>query len=176
MFCSRLIFVTICLILIITNLSSCFVNIRTIGTLRTLGVNERKSITSLNKYKKQRNVYSSYLIGLRKQQRKIFPKNTNIDTIDFFMNFTKQFSGNYTTINNTNMCADSIIMGNIILDVSDVKYIHISTEKELIKIKLDNNTMENSSSFSTNLIFNGLQNMDIIFTTVGLVGKFININ
>lgn len=169
---SRLVFVTICVMLIITNLSSCFINIRSI---RTIAFNERKSITSLSKYKKQRNVYSSYLIGLKKHQRKIFPKNTNIDTMNIFMNFTKHFSENYTTINNTNMCAENIIMGNIILDVSDVKYIHIATEKEHIKIKLDNNP-KNTSSFSTDLIFNGLQNMDIIFTTVGLVGKFININ
>lgn len=136
-------------------------------------------ITLMNKVRrKERDVYSTYLLGLRRQQRKIFPKNTNIDTLSFLLNFTRQFSSNYsnyTTINNTEMCAESIIMGNIILDVSDIKYIHISTEKDNIKIKLDNN-IKNSTTPPTNLIFNGLQNMDIIFTTVGLVGKIININ
>lgn len=133
-------------------------------------------VTRLNKYKrKERDIYSNYLLGLRIQQRKIFSKNTNIDTMAFLSNLTRQFSSNYTTINNTQMCAESIIMGNIILDVSDVKYIHISTEKDNIKIKLENNA-KNTTSHPTNLIFSGLQNMDIIFTTVGLVGKIININ
>lgn len=162
----------VCITLFITA-SHCFINNI---IFKTEG---QKSTTTLNKYKKERNVYSRHLIGLRKQQRKIFPKNINIniDTIEFFMNLTKQSSENYnyTTINNTNMCAEKIIMGNIILDVSEVKYIHISTEKEHIKIKLDNNS-KNSSISSTNLIYNGLQNIDIIFTTVQLVGKFININ
>lgn len=159
------------LISIIINLSDGFVK-----TPVLYGKQIHSRITTLNKYKrKERDVYSSYLIGLRRQQRKIFPRNVNIDTAAYFMNLTKQFSSNYTTINNTDMCAESIIMGNIILDVSDIKYIHISTEKDNIKIKLDNNT-KNSTTPPTNLIFNGLQNMDIIFTTVGLVGKIININ
>jgi len=127
------------------------------------------TIMNKNKRKKERGLYSNYLIPLRRQQRKFFPKTSN------FLNFTKQFSSNYTTINNTEINAKNIIMGNIILDVSDVKYIHISTEKDNIKIRLEN-TVKNSTDNHSNLIFNGLHNMDIIFTTVGLVGKIININ
>jgi hypothetical protein len=131
----------------------------------------RQHVTNMNKYKrrKERNIYSNYIIPLRRQQRKLFPKNAN------FLNFTKRSSTNYTTINNTEVKANNIIMGNIILDVSDVKYILISTVNDNIKIKLENSS-KNSTQLPTNMIFNGLQNMDIIFTTVGLVGKIININ
>lgn len=167
----KLLHLIIAYIFILNFITSCYTFIK-IPSIQTY----QKHITSMNKYKRrERDVYSNYLISLRRQQRKIFPKNTNIDTMSFFLNLTKQFSTNVTTINNTEICAKNIIMGNIILDVSEVKYIHISTEKDNIKIKLDN-TSKNSTQLPTNLIFNGLQNIDIIFTTVGLVGKFININ
>ena len=130
---------------------------------------DKQHQTILNKYKKkEKDLYSTYLIALRKQQRKIFRKTLNNIT-------TKENTATFTSINNTQKCAENIIMGNIILDVSDVKYIHISTEKDNIKIKLDNND-KNTTTYPTNLIYNGLQNIDIIFTTVGLVGKIININ
>jgi hypothetical protein len=92
-------------------------------------------------------------------------------------NFTNQFVSNYatisnnTTFNNTEISAKNIIMGNMMLDVSNVKYIKISTEKDTILIELDKQPQRTDTN-----ILEKINNMETIINTVSLLGKIVNMN
>ena len=119
----------------------------------------------------ERTIYSTYLIGLRKTRR-LFKNNTNINNV---INFTHVFISNYSmppefNINNTEASVKSIKMGNIILDVSNVQYIHISTKKDKIIVELDK---QHENIFS---VLQKVNSIDSIVNTILLLGKILNIN
>lgn len=122
----------------------------------------------------ERVIYARYLIGLRKTRR-ILTNATNVNAIVGIMNFTNEFVSNYSTVlpinstsfNNSEAGVKNIIMGNIVLDVTNVKQIHISTKKDKIIIELDK---------KQNNIFAIINNIDTYISTLALLGKIMNIN
>jgi hypothetical protein len=120
----------------------------------------------------ERTIYRNYLIGLRKS-RKLLNNATNIHTLSSILNLTTDFIPNQTMINNTQTAAKNIIMGNIVLDVSKVKEIHIKTDKDALIIELDKNKQD--VSIPTSLI-TGVNSLDNLITTLSLLSKVLNIN
>lgn len=121
----------------------------------------------------ERMIYSRYLLGLRKT-RKLLNNTTNVNALLSILNFTNAFVSNYslsalnnTAFNNTETGAKNIIMGNIVLDVSNVEYIHIITKKDKIIIELDKKNKD---------IFSVMNNLDTYINTISLLGKILNIN
>lgn len=128
-------------------------------------------------YDNEKKLYGSYLIGLRKTRRLL--KNTsNVNTLFNILNFTNDFVSNNTKnfnniyINHTELSSKNIIMGNIILDVSSIKYIHIKTEKDHLIVELDKTEKQNNMMS----LFGKINNIEAIISTVSIFGKIINIS
>jgi hypothetical protein len=107
-----------------------------------------------------------------RKTRRLLKNNSNLNNI---INFTHVFISNYSipnelNINNTGTQVKSITMGNIILDVSNVEYIHISTKKDKIILELDKH-QENVFS-----VLQKVNSIDSIINTILLFGKILNIN
>lgn len=121
-------------------------------------------------------IYRQYLIGLRKSRR-LLNTTSNVNTLLSIANFTNQFITNYATINNstafnnTEVGVKNIMMGNMILDVSNVKYIKISTKKDTIIVELDKQIHN-----TDNNILDKINNLETIINTISLLGKIVNIN
>jgi hypothetical protein len=122
----------------------------------------------------ERIIYRNYLLGLR-QTRKILRNTTNINKLTSILNFTNDFminnsymlSPSQTILNNTEIGAKNIIMGNIILDVSQVRKIYIKTEKDILYVELDKLDRPN------NII--SINNLETILSTLSVMGKILNI-
>lgn len=132
----------------------------------------------------ERTIYRNYLLGLRKT-RKLLTHNTlnsnntvnavnavnaanNIDTLASIIDFTSEFVSNYTSSTNQTV-AKHIIMGNIVLDVSNIKEIHIKTEKDVLVIELDKKKPDIQS------VITNMNNADAIISSLSLVAKILNI-
>ena len=118
----------------------------------------------------ERVLYRQYLLGLRKTRRYLH-NTTNVNRLVSILNFTSNFAQNHTTavLNNTDVGAKNIIMGNIILDVSNVKEIHITTSKEKIIVELDKQKNDIN-------VLDRISNVDSIISTILLLGQIINLN
>lgn len=160
-----------------------------------------KAKNNINAKRKDRNIYSKYLLGLRKTRRLLL-NNTNVNTLSFIVNFTNEFVSNYTQnvisnttknsntnmsihptittnpiitstyINNTETVVKNIMMGNIVLDVSNVKHIQISTKKDEITIELDKRVQTADIQY----LFDNINNLDVIVTTITMIGKIMNLS
>jgi nitrate reductase NapAB chaperone NapD len=120
----------------------------------------------------ERTIYRNYLIGLRKT-RKMLNNSTSIENINnlvSILNFTSKFVSNYTIINNTQVGAKNIVMANIILDVSNVREIHIKTNKDVLIVELDKTKQGALPQLLTNV-----NNIDSILNTLSLLAKLLNI-
>jgi hypothetical protein len=63
-------------------------------------------------------------------------------------------------------------MGNVVLDVSNIKHIHIKTEKDILILELDKT--EKQSTVSS--LLGKMNSIDALINTLSLFGKFMNIN
>jgi len=115
----------------------------------------------------ERAIYKQYLLGLRKTKRLL--QNTtnanNLNSLTHAFNFVNATN----IINNTEIGAKNIIMGNIVLDVSNIKEIHITTTNDKIIVELDKNRK------NVNII-DSLNNIDTLIGTLSLLGKITNMN
>jgi hypothetical protein len=75
-------------------------------------------------------------------------------------------------INHTEVSSKNIIMGNVVLDVSNIKHIHIKTEKDILILELDKT--EKQSTVSS--LLGKMNSIDALINTLSLFGKFMNIN
>lgn len=122
----------------------------------------------------ERMIYSRYLLGLRKTRR-LLNNATKVNALVSILNFTNEFVANYsnvipansTSFNNTEIGVKNIIMGNIVLDISNVEYVHISTKNDKIIIELDKKNKDIMKLFN---------NLDTYLNTLALLGKILNIN
>jgi len=119
-----------------------------------------------------------YLIGIRNFKRvyRIFKDNhfadihnaINILNILNYLNNTQVMndnnSGNPMYINNTDKIAKTLILSNIYIDVSAVKYIQISTKNDTLIVELDKNNMYD------------IGKIDNFLSSISLLMKLININ
>lgn len=136
-------------------------------------------MNSCNRENRERLIYKNYLVGLRKTRRYI-TNSSNINSLVSIINFTNNFITNYTTpttyinnstcINNTETIVKNIMMGNIILDVSNVKHIHITTSQDKIILELDK-FKKNDVNFMEQI-----NNLDSLLSTISILGKIMNIN
>lgn len=132
-----------------------------------------------------RNIYKNYLLGLRKTKRYInnetfsnIINSTNIFVLNYniFENNNIDNSTNIIEFNNTEVGVKNIIIGNINLDVSNVKNVYISTSKETIVLELDKKKYENTDKNINKFLYTGLSNIDTIVATITFLTKIINNN
>lgn len=151
-------------------------------------------------------IYMKYLIGIRnfKKVYRII-KDNNIIDIQTFINLinyinTTQIANitennynnsifvnnslfhnttlfiNNTNINNNEKIAKNLILSNVYIDVSNVKYIQISTKNDTLIVELDKN---NAGSVSPNNIHNlmyDISNIETLISSISLLLKVLNIN
>lgn len=151
-------------------------------------------------------IYMKYLIGIRnfKKVYRIIKDNNIIDIQNFInlINYinTTQIANitennynnsifvnnslfhnttlfiNNTNINNNEKIAKNLILSNVYIDVSNVKYIQISTKNDTLIVELDKN---NAGSVSPNNIHNlmyDISNIETLISSISLLLKVLNIN
>lgn len=117
-----------------------------------------------------RRIYGSYLLGLRKTRRLISAYNVSkASDLVTILNFTNNFVENYAKINNTETRAKTITMQNIVIDVSNIKYIEINTKKDRLVIELDKQDKHALSS-----IVERVNNVEAFVSIVSILGKITN--
>ena len=144
-------------------------------------------------------IYMKYLIGIRnfKKVYRIIKDNSNIDIQNMinildYINNTQISNNNYnssifinnsmfdnnTDINiNNEKIAKNIILSNIYIDVSNVKYIQISTKNDTLIVELDKNNAEMISSPNNihNIMYD-ITKIETLISSISLLMKVLNIN
>jgi hypothetical protein len=136
-------------------------------------------------------VYMKYLIGIRSFKRvyRIVKDNhladiqnaVNILNVLNFLNNTQMmitrdnnaYDGNSMQINNTDKIAKNLILSNIYIDVSSVKYIQISTKNDTLIVELDKNNANTNAN--SNVLYD-ISKIDNFLSSISLLMKIININ
>lgn len=114
-------------------------------------------------------LYANYLVSLRKikKAQKILTNN------NIFMNFVNDTSRdsnkNTTVLDNKNNIAKTLILANIKIDVSNVKYIQISTKNDTIVIELDKNNNDNFINYD-------LGKIDSLISAISILMNVLNIH
>jgi len=181
--------VILILLSVIVSITDSFINSMTTMSL----VNSRKKNIVRNKkdipYRKFSNenekyLYGNYLVSLRKFKRainysKLFNNITNsiVDSLntscvsnnkeDIYLNIK-----NNTFINNDQYIAKNIILANIKIDVSTVKYIQIYTKNDTITIELDKNNQIIDSGF----VNYDLGKIDSLISAISILMNLLNIH
>jgi len=151
-------------------------------------------------------IYMKYLIGIRnfKKFYRVIKDNSYIDIQNIinilnilnYINNTnianitdnnpilinnELFNNSSLIINNTNynndIIAKYLILSNIYIDVSKVKYIQISTRNDTLIVELDKNNADLTQG--TNNINNYIYDIgkiDALISSISLLMKFLNIN
>ena len=173
----------------IVSITDSFINSMTTMSI----VNSRKKNIVRNKkdipYRKFSNenekyLYGNYLVSLRKFKRainysRLFNNITNsiVDSLntscvsnnkeDIYLNIK-----NNTFINNDQYIAKNIILANIKIDVSTVKYIQIYTRNDTITIELDKNNQIIDSGF----VNYDLGKIDSLISAISILMNLLNIH
>ena len=146
-------------------------------------------------------IYMKYLIGIRNFRKvsRIIKDNSNIDLQNIIniiniinntqnVNITDNNSilinssllnNNSLFINNTNndKIAKNLILSNIYIDVSNVKYIQISTKNDTLIVELDKNKAD--AVIASNNIYNimyDISKIETLVSSISLLMKVLNIN
>ena len=201
----RYISVLLILLSVIVSITDCYIN-----SIVSMSVaNSRKKNIVKNKkdipYRKFANenekyLYGNYLVTLRKFKRTInYSKllnnitNSIVDNINSSIaNYSKTASDatsdvylnikNNTIINNDQFIAKNIILANIKIDVSTVKYIQITTKNDTITIELDKNNDNTKSTDSAHTAdTNGFINYDLgkidsLISAISILMNLLNIH
>jgi hypothetical protein len=133
-------------------------------------------------------LYANYLVSLRKikKAQRAF-NNLVIDSND--SNGSSGSSGsndggrngnnemflnieNSTVLNNNQKIARNLILANIRIDVSNVKYIQISTKNDTIVVELDKNNENNEKSF----VNYDLGKIDSLISAISILMNLLNIH
>ena len=181
--------VILILLSVIVSITDSFINSMTTMSL----VNSRKKNIVRNKkdipyrkfsYENEKYLYGNYLVSLRKFKRainysKLFNNITNsiVDSLntscvsnnkeDIYLNIK-----NNTFINNDQYIAKNIILANIKIDVSTVKYIQIYTKNDTITIELDKNNQIIDSGF----VNYDLGKIDSLISAISILMNLLNIH
>ena len=170
------------------NLLGSFNNVRNIKMFQMKDINERK-------------LYGTYLIGLRKTKRilknstviySLFnltndyvvyytPNNNtihnihNIHTIHNIHNIhntsNTSNTNNIHNTSNTDVTVKNIIMGNVIIDVSNVKEIEIHTQSDKIILELDKREKDDTNMIS---MIGNINNIDTFINAANIFGYIMN--
>ena len=93
--------------------------------------------------------------------------NGNNESNEMFLNIE-----NSTVLNNNEKIARNLILANIKIDVSNVKYIQISTKNDTIVVELDKNNENNEKSF----INYDLGKIDSLISAISILMNLLNIH
>lgn len=169
------------------------------------GSNNKKSNLKLrNNYNNiicnEKFIYMKYLIGIRnfKKIYRVIKDNSNIDIQNIinilnYINNTQITNNNYTNSsifinnsmfdNNTDIninnekIAKTLILSNIYIDVSNIKYIQISTKNDTLIVELDKNNVETiASSNNIHNIMYDVTKIETLISSISLLMKVLNIN
>ena len=141
-------------------------------------------------------IYMNYLLGLRnfKKVYRIIKDTSNIDMqniINILSNINITQIANITgndnynnsifinnTNDNNNKLVKNIILSNIYIDVSNVKYIQISTRNDTLLVELDKNNVDASVATSNNMnnIMYDITKIETLVSSISLLMKVLNIN
>jgi hypothetical protein len=196
----------VCYTFLIVSFISSILNIDgyIIPTSYLKGTDNKKQILKLrNNYNNlvcnEKYIYMKYLIGIRnikKIYRNIdiqniinvlnilnYINNTNIkenNPIPIFIN-NDILNNTSLIINNTNYNNDKIakhlILSNIYIDVSKIKYIQISTRNDTLIVELDKNNADLAQEPNNiNNILLDIGKIDTLISSISLLMKFLNIN
>jgi hypothetical protein len=80
--------------------------------------------------------------------------------------------------NDNNKIVKNIVVSNIYIDVSNVKYIQISTRNDTLLVELDKNNVEASAATSNNMnnIMYDITKIETLVSSISLIMKVLNIN
>ena len=173
-----------------------------IPTIYNKGNNYKKQSLKLrnsnNLFCNEKFIYMKYLVGIRnfKKVYRIIKDNSNIDIqniIDILNNINitqlaniadnnynnSLFINNSMFINNTccnnnNKTVKNLILSNIYIDVSNVKYIQISTRNDTLVVELDKNNA-NIEAPVNNLMYD-ITKIETLVIYISLIMKVLNIN
>lgn len=173
-----------------------------IPTIYNKGNNYKKQSLKLrnsnNLFCNEKFIYMKYLVGIRnfKKVYRIIKDNSNIDIqniIDILNNINitqlaniadnnynnSLFINNSMFINNTccnnnNKTVKNLILSNIYIDVSNVKYIQISTRNDTLVVELDKNNA-NIEAPANNLMYD-ITKIETLVSSISLLMKVLNIN
>lgn len=148
-------------------------------------------------------IYMKYLIGVRnfKKIYRIIKDNSyidiqniiniinyinttqiaNINENNIFVNNslfhnTTLFINNTGINNNNNKIAKHLILSNVYIDVSNVKYIKISTKNDTLIVELDKNNADTASSNNIHNLMYDISNIETLISSISLLLKVLNIN
>jgi hypothetical protein len=132
------------------------------------GIEYRKYSNDNEKY-----LYANYLVSLRKFRNAQKSLNYNIFTNIVNNNISGSSDvDNKTVLNNNEKIAKTLVLANIKIDVSNVKYIQISTKNETILIELDKNNQEPDKSF----VNYDLGKIDALISAISILMNVLNIH
>lgn len=84
---------------------------------------------------------------------------------------------NNTNINNNNeKIAKNLILSNVYIDVSNVKYIQISTKNDTLIVELDKNNADIASPNNIHNLMYDISNIETLISSMSLLLKVLNIN
>ena len=84
---------------------------------------------------------------------------------------------NNTNINNNNeKIAKNLILSNVYIDVSNVKYIQISTKNDTLIVELDKNNADIASPNNIHNLMYDISNIETLISSISLLLKVLNIN
>ena len=132
------------------------------------GIEYRKYSNDNEKY-----LYANYLVSLRKFRNAQKSLNYNIFTNIVNNNISGSSDvDNKTVLNNNEKIAKTLVLANIKIDVSNVKYIQISTKNDTILIELDKNNQEPDKSF----VNYDLGKIDVLISAISILMNVLNIH
>ena len=165
------------------------------------GINLKSNLKLRNNFNNvvcnEKFIYMKYLIGIRNFKRiyRIMKDNSNID-IQNMINIINYINNTQNTNNNTSIfinnsmfnnntdvninnekIAKNLILSNIYIDVSNVKYIQISTKNDTLIVELDKNNAETIASSNNihNIMFD-ITKIETLISSISLIMKVLNIN
>ncbi len=205
----RYISVLLILLSVIVSITDCYINSivsMSVANSRKKNIVKNKKDIPYRKFCKdnEKYLYGNYLVTLRKIKRTInynnlFNNITNsfVDNINFnspIANYSKTASNvssttndiylnikNNTIINNDQFIAKNIILANIKIDVSTVKYIQITTKNDTITIELDKNDNTKNTDVAHTSDTNGFINYDLgkidsLISAISILMNLLNIH
>lgn len=205
----RYISVLLILLSVIVSITDCYINSivsMSVANSRKKNIVKNKKDIPYRKFCKdnEKYLYGNYLVTLRKIKRTInynnlFNNITNsfVDNINFnspIANYSNTASNvssttndiylnikNNTIINNDQFIAKNIILANIKIDVSTVKYIQITTKNDTITIELDKNDNTKNTDVAHTSDTNGFINYDLgkidsLISAISILMNLLNIH
>jgi len=84
---------------------------------------------------------------------------------------------NNTDINNNNeKIAKNLVLSNVYIDVSNVKFIQISTKNDTLIVELDKNNADTASPNNIHNLMYDISNIETLISSMSLLLKVLNIN